>query len=320
MKICVLGAGAIGGTIGGRLALAGEDVTLIARGPQLDAIRSTGLQLCRGGESEAVKPDCTDDVDAAGPHEVVIVALKAPSLPTAAIEPLLGPKTVVATAGNGIPWWYFHRTDTHGGSEHLASVDPAGEIWRRIGARRAVGMVVSLGCRIVRPGVVEQLSGNEIVVGEPDGTASARITRLAGALGRAGFEARITAKIRDQIWDKMWGNSALNPICALTGSTVGEVARDPKSRALARRVMSEIAAVAAAMGVELDGTIEARLVQAARYGRHQGSMAQDLQAGRPTEIDALVGALSELGGRVGVPTPTLDIILALMRRLSETDG
>jgi 2-dehydropantoate 2-reductase len=181
-------------------------------------------------------------------------------------------------------------------------------------------MVVSLGCRIVRPGVIEQVSGNEIVVGEPDGTASERVSRLAKALGRAGFEVRISANIRAEIWDKMWGNSALNPICALTDSTIDEVIQSRRTRALAKRMMVEIAAVAGGMGVRLEGAIEDRLDRAQLYGAHRGSMAQDLQAGRPPETEALVGALSELGGRVGVPTPTLDIILALMRQRATAGG
>ncbi|MEE8271158.1 MAG: 2-dehydropantoate 2-reductase [Alphaproteobacteria bacterium] len=313
MKICVYGAGAIGGLLGAQLALAGEEVTLIARGPHLAAMRRNGLKLRTEGEERTARPACTDDPAEAGPQDAVIVTLKAPSVLNIAplMQPLLGPGTAVVTAMNGIPWWYFHRLAGPFESRRLKSVDPAGELWRLIPPERAIGCVVYPAAEIVEPGVVEHHYGNRFMLGEPDGSRSERVVALSRALAGAGFKAPVRPRIRDDIWIKLWGNLSFNPVSALTHGTLATLAKDPGIRAVIRRMMVEGQAVGEALGVRFSVDVDTRIGWAADVGEHKTSMLQDLELGRPMEIDALVGAVVEMGALVGVETPMIEAVLAL---------
>ncbi len=322
MKICVVGAGAIGGFVGAELALAGEEVTLVARGAQLEAIQRHGLRLVRDGEERTAHPRVLGDPAAAGPQDVVILAVKAHSLPALAerIGPLLGTDTSVVTMVNGIPWWYFHRHPEPQRDWILDTVDPGGRIWRAVGPQRAIGCVVYPACDVPEPGLVVHESDDRFTLGEPDGTTSDRCRRLAEAMGRARMSAPVRAHIRNEIWIKLWGSATFNPVSVLTGATLDVITGDPDTRAVCRELMLEIQAVAEVLGVRFGIPIERRLAGAAAVGAHRTSMLQDLERGRSLEIDALVGSIQELGRRVGVATPKLDAILALVRQKARVAG
>ena len=319
MKIAIYGAGAIGGYLGARLALAGEEVTLIARGEHLAAMQRRGVRLLIEGEERVARPRCIEDPAEAGAQDYVIVALKAHQQSAIAerIGPLLGPETSVVTAQNGVPWWYFHRLDGPWEGRRLESVDAGGRLWEAIGPERAIGCVVYPAAEIVEPGVIRHIDGERFSLGEPDGSRSARATRLARALVGAGLRAPVRARIRNELWVKLWGNVAFNPISALTGATLDVIARDPGARALARAVMLEAQAVAAALGEQFRISVDQRIEGAARVGAHRTSMLQDVERGRRTEVDAIVGAVSELGRVTGVETPHVDALYALVRLLQE---
>ena len=319
MKIAIYGAGAIGGYLGARLALAGEEVTLIARGDHLAAMRARGVRLLVEGEERVARPRCIEDPAEASAQDYVIVALKAHQLSAIAdrIGALLGPETAVVTAQNGIPWWYFHRLDGPWEGRRLESVDGGGRLWEAIGPERAIGCVVYPAAEIVEPGVIRHIDGERFSLGEPDGSRSKRATRLARALVGAGLRAPVRARIRNELWVKLWGNVAFNPISALTGSTLDVIARDPGARALARAVMLEAQAVAAALGERFRISIDQRIEGADRLGAHRTSMLQDIERGRRTEVDAMVGAVSELGRFTGVETPHVDALHALVRLLED---
>lgn len=317
MKFVVVGAGAIGGYVGGRLAHAGEEVTLVARGAHYRAMRERGLRVIGDGAEFTVHPPVADDVATVGPADVVILGVKAHGLPALvpSLPALFGPDTVVVSTQNGIPWWYFQ---SHGGElegHHLERVDPGGVIARTIDARRVVGSVVYLSATIVEPGVVAHGEGRRITIGEPDGTRSERCRAIAEALTDAGFRCPITTHLRDEIWVKLLGNAAFNPISALTGATLAEVAGHRDSAALVRDLMTETCAVAERLGVTIPITIEQRMAAAASVGAHKTSMLQDVEAGRPTERDAVVGAVLELGERLGVPMPATRAVYALISLL-----
>jgi 2-dehydropantoate 2-reductase len=314
MKIGIYGAGAIGGLLGARLALAGEAVTLIARGPHLAAVQANGLTLRAAGRTLTARPRATDDPREAGPQDVVIVTLKAHSVPAAAaaMQPLLGPDTAVVTAMNGMPWWYFHKLAGPYEGRRIEAVDPDGTLGRLIPGERCLGCVVYAAAEVVAPGVVEGYAGNRFLLGEPDGRTSARAVRLSQALTRAGFEAPVRPNIRDDIWVKLWGNLSFNPVSALTGGTLAAIARDPGTRAVVRRMMVEAEAVGRALGVAFGVDIDTRIGWAAEIGEHRTSMLQDLERRRPMEIDALVTAVAEMGDLVGVDTPFIDAVLALV--------
>ena len=322
MKVCVVGAGAIGGLVGAELALAGEEVTLIARGAQLEAIQRGGLRLLRDGEERIAFPRALADPAAAGPQEVVILAVKAYALPALAerLGPLCGPDTTVVTMVNGIPWWYFHRHPEPWRDWILDTVDPGGRIWRAIGPERAVGCVVYPACEVPEPGLVVHQSDDRFTLGEPDGTSSERCRRLAEAMGRARMTAPVRAHIRNEIWVKLWGNATFNPISVLTGATLDIITGDPETREVCRALMLEIQAVAEVLGVRFGIPIERRLAGAAAVGAHRTSMLQDLERGRPLEIDAVIGSIQEIGRRVGVATPRLDAVLALVRQKARGAG
>ena len=322
MKICIYGAGAIGGLLGAQLALAGEEVTLIARGPHLAALKADGLRLRTEGKELTARPQATSDPREAGPQDVVIVTLKAHSVPAAAeaMQPLLGPETAVVTAMNGVPWWYFHKLAGPHEGHRLKSVDPDGTLGRLIPGERCLGCVVYPAAEVVAPGVVEHYYGNRFMLGEPDGSKSARATRLSEALTRAGFKAPVRPKIRDDIWVKLWGNLSFNPVSALTTGTLAAIAGDPGTRAVVRRMMVEAEAVGTALGVKFGVDIETRIGWAADIGEHRTSMLQDLELKRPMEIDALVAAVAEMGDLVGIDTPFIDTVLALAIQRARVAG
>ncbi len=320
MRIAIYGAGAIGGYLGWKLASAssetGADVSLIARGGHLAAVRENGLTLVEGGApAGTVAVRATDDPAALGVQDVVIVTLKAHSVPAVvpAMQPLLGPDTVVVTAVNGVPWWYFYGLDGPWADRRLAAVDPGGVQWDGIGPERVIGCVVYPATEIAEPGVIRHVEGNRFSLGEPGGGRSPRAAALSGVLEASGLKAPVRPKIRDELWVKLWGNCAFNPISLLTHATLEEICGDPGTRALARAMMVEAQAVAEALGVRFPIDVDRRIDAAGAVGAHKTSMLQDLEAGRPMEIDALVGAVSEMGRLVDRPTPTLDGVLALAR-------
>lgn len=315
MKICIYGAGAIGGYLGAQLAGAGADVTLIARGPHLEAMRRSGLTLERAGERKTVQVRCTDDPATLGPQDYVILTLKAHSVVPVVdrIARLLGPDTAVVTAQNGILWWYFYGLPGPWENQQLVAADPGARLWNALNPQRAIGCVVYPSCELVAPGVVRHLEGNRFMLGEPDGTKSERVVALAGLLTAAGFKAPIRSKIRDDIWFKLLGNATFNPVSVLTDATLEQMGRDEDVRPVIRQMMTEAAAVATRLGVEFAMDLEKRIDGAVNVGAHKTSMLQDFEQGRTLELDALVAAVTELGRLVGVPTPAIDLALALVR-------
>jgi 2-dehydropantoate 2-reductase len=322
MRICVYGAGAIGGYLGAQLTESGADVTLIARGPHLEAMRRKGLTLRITGETRVVEVRATDDPAEAGRQDAVILTLKAPSVAAIVdrIGPLLGPDTMVVTAMNGIPWWYFYK---HGGpfeGHRLNTVDPGGRLWRAIEPARCIGCVVYPAAELVEPGVIHHQYGNRFNLGEPDGSRSQRVEALANQLTEAGLRAPVRTNIRDDIWVKLWGNLSFNPISVLTHGTLVQIATDPGTRSVVAGMMAEAQAVGEALGVRFAVDIETRIGWAAEVGEHKTSMLQDLEGGRTMEIDALVGAVAEMGNLVGVETPLIDAVLALVVQRARNAG
>jgi 2-dehydropantoate 2-reductase len=316
MRICVYGAGAIGGLIGARLAQAGEDVTLIARGPHLAAMRERGLRLLAEDKKATLRPKMAATAAEAGEQDYVIVALKASAVAGAveAMQPLLGPTTAVVMAVNGLPWWYFHGLEGPWRDRRLKSLDPEDKQWQGIGPDRVIGCVVYPAAEVVEAGVIRHISGDRFSLGEPNGSRSPRVEALSQAFIRAGFKAPVKTDIRTEIWVKLWGNVAFNPISALTGGTLRQICTDPITRALARRVMGEAEAIAAEFGITMPIDVERRIDGAAGVGEHKTSMLQDFERGRPIELDAIVGAVAELGRLVDLPTPAIDAVFALTRQ------
>lgn len=320
MKLVVVGAGATGGFLGGFLARAGHDVTLVARGAHLEAMRRHGLRV-RTAEGEfTVRPRCTDDLGAVAEGEAAFLAVKAHAIaPMApALGAALGAGGTLVTLQNGIPWWYFQR---HGGpldGTRLETVDPGGVIGRHVDPARVVGAVTYPATRIVEPGVVEHVEGARFTIGELDGGRSQRCQAISAALAGAGLKCPVRADIRKEIWLKLIGNAVFNPLSALTRASMAAIATEPRTRALALALMREAAAVAAAVGVRLDLTVEQRLEGAARVGEHRTSMLQDVEAGRPLEVDALVGAVVEIGRLAAVELPRLEAVYACVKLLDRT--
>ncbi len=321
MRICIYGAGAIGGYLGAQLALAGEDVTLIARGPHLEAMQSNGLKLRIGGEERVARPRCTSDPAEAGEQDYVIITLKAHSVPgiVDAMQPLLGPDTAVVSAVNGVPWWYFYKLEGPWEDRRIESVDPGGKQWDQIGPERAIGCVVYPACDVPEPGVIEHINGDRFTLGEPGGEKTDRVMRLSKTLIQAGFKAPVRS-IRDEIWIKLWGNLCFNPISALTQATLDVVATEKGTRAVARAMMLEAQAIGEKLGVRFRVDVDKRIDGAAAVGAHRTSMLQDLENGRPMEIDALVTAVQEMGRMVDVPTPAIDVVLALVQQRGRVAG
>ena len=322
MRIGVFGAGSIGGYLAVELARAGQEVVVIARGETLAAIRASGLRLLIGDEERVARVEASDDPTAIGPVEVLILALKANALPAIAprLPPLLGPETAVVTAMNGIPFWYFWGVEGPLRDRRLQSVDPGGVLWETIGPERCIGCVVYPAAEIAAPGVIRHMEGDRFVLGEPDGSRSERVQRLARALVEAGFKAPVRPRIRDEIWVKLWGNLSFNPISALTGATLEQIAGDPGVRAVARAMMVEAQAIGERLGVRFAVDVEKRIEGARAIGAHKTSMLQDLERRRALELDALVGAVAELGRLVELPTPAIDTVLALTRLRARTAG
>ncbi|MFQ5609669.1 MAG: 2-dehydropantoate 2-reductase, partial [Woeseiaceae bacterium] len=305
MKICIYGAGAIGAWLGVKLSLAGEDVTLIARGPHLAAMQKNGVKLLMDGEEKIAHPRCLEDPADAGSQDYVIVTLKAHSLPGIAdkLTPLLGPDTAVVTGVNGIPWWYFYKLDGPYENHKLESVDPGGRFWDAVGPERAIGFVVYPAAEIAEPGVIRHIEGNRYTMGEPDGQPSERADKLCAAMKEAGFVTRVRNNIRDDIWIKLWGNLCFNPISALTHATLDKVAGEEGTGGVCRLMMLEAQEIGEKLGAKFRVDVDKRLAGGAAVGAHKTSMLQDLELGRPMEIDALVSVVQELGRLVEVPTP-----------------
>jgi 2-dehydropantoate 2-reductase len=322
MRICIFGAGAIGGFLGAELALAGEDVTLIARGPHLAAMQANGLRLIRDGRERVAEVRCFENAADAGPQDYVVITLKAHSVPGVVdqLAPLFGADTAVVWGVNGVPWWYFHGVEGSWRDRRLESVDPGGVQWNGIRPERALGCVVYPACEVVEPGVVRHIDGDRFTLGEPNGEKSPRAIAFSEALIRAGLKAPVRPRIRDEIWIKLWGNLCFNPISALTHATLDVIATDPETRAVARAMMLEAQAIGERLGVRFGIDVEKRIAGAAAVGAHKTSMLQDLERSRPMEIDALVSAVQEMGRLVEVPTPTIDIVLALVRQRAKVAG
>jgi 2-dehydropantoate 2-reductase len=315
MKICIYGAGAIGAYLGAQLAATGCDVSFVARGPHLAAMRKNGLTLRIGGEEKNVAVTCTDNPAELGPQDYVILTLKAHSVIAIVdqIMPLLGPKTAIVTAQNGILWWYFHALPGPWENRHLESVDPGGRVWNALGADRAIGCVVYPSCEIVEPGIVKHIDGNRFMLGEPDGSKSDRVIALSRLMTEAGLKAPVRKKIRDDIWFKLLGNATFNPVSVLTGATLEQMGTDPDVHSVIYTMMDEAQNVATRFGVKFAMSIDKRIDGGTAVGAHKTSMLQDLEAGRPLELDALVASVAEMARLVDMPTPTIDAVLALVR-------
>jgi 2-dehydropantoate 2-reductase len=322
MKVAIFGAGAIGGLLGVRLAQAGADVTFVARGPHLAAMQTNGVTLHSGGASVTVHPRCVADAAEAGVQDAVIVTLKAHSLPAAApaIARMMGPDTALVTGVNGVPYWYFHGLDGPWRDRRIASVDPSGVLWDTLPPAQAIGCVVYPAAEVVAPGVIEHTYGDRFSLGEPDGSRSARVEALSRLMIAGGLKAPVRPRIRDEIWVKLWGNLTFNPVSALTGATLDRLTGQDDLRALCRAMMVEAQAVAEALGVRFAIGIDKRIEGAAEVGAHKTSMLQDLERGRPMEIDALLGAVVELGGITGQAMPICETVLALVRERARRAG
>ena len=322
MRIVIAGAGAIGGYIGARLARAGADVVLFARGAHLSAMQTRGLRVTSNEGDFEVKPQVTGDLAAIGPSDVVFLGVKAHSLTTLApqLRPLFGPETVVVSTQNGIPWWYFQNYKGELDGLRLERVDPGGVIAAAIEPRRVVGSLAYFATDIVEPGVIHHTEGNRISFGEPDGTKSERAKAIAETLIGAGFRCPVTTRFRHEIWVKLLGNVAFNPISALTGGTLEELVRHPETNRLVRELMAETEAVAGKLGIELPISIDQRMAGAEKVGAHKTSMLQDYEAGRPMELEAVVGAVVELGERLGVAMPATRAVYACAKLLDEHRG
>jgi 2-dehydropantoate 2-reductase len=322
VKVAIVGAGAIGGLVGAKLALAGEEVTFIVRGANLEAVRARGVKLllADGTEQVARGVRATDDPAQAGPQDLVIAAVKAHQLPDIApkLPALYGPDTAVVTMQNGVPFWYFHR---HGGElegSTVRSVDPEGTLARWIPPQRVIGCVVYPASELTAPGVVRHIEGDRLPLGELDGSSSERVTRIAEMFTRSGFKSPVLADVRSEIWLKLWGNLSFNPISGLAHSTLADICQFPLSRELAANMMQEASDVAGRLGIRFRVSLDKRIAGAEKVGRHKTSMLQDIEAGRPPEIEALVGAVIELGRLTQTPTPHISTVYALMRLLART--
>ena len=322
MKICVYGAGAVGGVLGAVLAQKDLDVTLIARGDHLAALRANGCTLESGDDTFTVRPDCTDDPVAAGPQDVVIVTVKAPALPSVAagIAPLLGPDTVVVPAMNGVPWWFFDGFPADGPGIPAAALDPDGTIAAAIPTERVIGGVVHMGAAVPQPGVVRRVADNRLILGEATGGMSDRLRELAGLFDGTLIDVTVTENLRQEIWLKLLGNFNFAPVSSLTGASNGEIGADPGLRRLCADMFEEAAAAGRKIGLDPGLTADERTDLGASMGAFRTSMLQDFDRGRPPEIDAIVGAVVELGRATGTPMPVSDGVLALLRQLARGRG
>ena len=319
MRFAVYGAGAIGAYMGAKLSAAGEDVALIARGPHLEAIRENGVRIRSSDGDFDARLMATNDPNEIGKVDVVVLSVKAHGLTAIAplLAPMLGPNTIVLPAQNGIPWWYFQ---SHGGrweGTQLESVDPGGIITKHIATERIVGCVVYPAATIVEPGIIHHEEGNRFSIGELDGSSSSRCKELAAAIGSSGLRAPVRSNIRQEIWVKLLGNLAFNPVSALTKASMVEIAMDPDARSVVQTMMEEAYAVAEALGVEIPISIEQRLAGAQKVGEHKTSMLQDVEAAKPIEIGGLVGSVLELGSLLGIPMPYTNTVYACTKLLAQ---
>jgi 2-dehydropantoate 2-reductase len=319
VKFVIAGAGAIGAYIGARMAQKGQEVVLFARGPHFRAMKENGVRVQAADEDFVVRPEVVDDLSKAGTADFVFLGVKAHSLTDLApkLGTLIGPHTTFVSTQNGIPWWYFQKLEGEFGGMTLERIDPGGVISSAIDADRVIGSIIYFSTEISQPGVVKHIDGNRISLGEPDCSRSDRIRALAEALIAAGFKAPITTRIREEIWVKILGNVSFNPISALTGATLVGMVRDPDVAELVKNIMMEATAVAAKIGIEMPVTIERRMEGAAKIGEHKTSMLQDLEAGRPIELEAIVGAVLEMGERFGVAMPHTRSVYACTKLLDK---
>jgi 2-dehydropantoate 2-reductase len=317
MRFLIAGAGAIGGYIGACLARAGKDVTLFARGPHLRAMQENGLRVLSESGDFHTTPKVTGDLNEAGAVDVMVLGVKAHALTQLApqLRPLIGENTTVVSTQNGIPWWYFQMGAREFEGSPLERVDPGGVINAAIDPRRVVGSLVYLGAEIIEPGVIRHTEGNRISLGEPDGSRSERCRAIAEALIQSGLRCPVTARIRNEIWVKLLGNVAFNPISALTRATLVQIVHDPLVRPLVFSIMTEVTAVANRLGVDIPISIDQRIDGAGKVGEHKTSMLQDLEANRPLELEPVVGAVVELGERLGIAMPNTAAVYACARLL-----
>ncbi|KMK68378.1 2-dehydropantoate 2-reductase [Puniceibacterium sp. IMCC21224] len=322
MKICVFGAGAIGGYLGVKLAQAGANVSLVARGPHLAAMQANGLRLVEEGEETSARVNASDNPAELGVQDYVIVTLKAHSVPpvVAKMAPLIGPQTTIVSGVNGVPWWYFHKIGGVHEGTRLETVDPGNAQWDGFGPDRVLGCVVYPAAEVIEPGVIKHIEGNRFSLGEPDGSKSERALALSKALGAAGLKAPVRPRLRDEIWVKLWGNLSFNPISALTHATLDVLCTDPDTRGVARCMMLEAQQIAETLGVKFPIDVDRRIDGGAAVGAHRTSMLQDLDAGRPMEIDALIGSVQELGRITDTPTPVIDTVLGLVQLRARVAG
>lgn len=315
MKVCIVGAGAIGGFIGARLAASGKaQVSAIARGATLEALKRHGWRLMQGGATVQASVQATDDARALGVQDLVVIAVKGPALASAAalVGPLLGPQTVVLPAMNGVPWWFSAGIDALG-TAPLESVDPGGRIAATIAQYHVIGCVVHASTAAVEPGLIQHRMGQGLIIGEPDGGESARVRQIGALLADAGFDVTVSDRIRYDIWYKLWGNLTMNPITAVTGATMDRVLDDPLLREFCSAAMREASAIGERIGCRVDQSPEDRHAVTRKLGPVRTSMLQDVEAGRAIELDSIVAAVREIGLRVGVATPSIDAILGLAR-------
>jgi len=316
MKICIYGAGAIGGYLGAKLAQAGVDVSLVARGAHRQAIVNSGLRLIEHSKASTYSIPCVEDVRELGVQDYVIITLKAHMVGAVVrgLKPLYHRDTAVVSAVNGIPWWYFYKSGGLHDGHRITSVDPGGAQWRFIGPDRVIGCVVYPSCEVSQPGVINHIEGDRFTLGEPSGERTERVKLLADVIKTAHLKAPVKTDIRNEIWVKLWGNLSFNPISALTGATLDKICQNDGTRAVAREMMSEAQEIGERLGVRFPIDIDRRIAAAEAVGAHKTSMLQDFERHRPMEIEPLLGSVVELGRLVGVDTPTIDVVLALVRQ------
>ena len=319
MKFLIVGAGAVGAYIGAMMSRQGYDVTLHARGPHLRAIQEKGVRVISADDDFVAHPRLVADLKDAGPMDVVFLCVKAHGLPPVAqhLAPVLGPETAVISTQNGIPWWYFQGDGGPLAGTRLERVDPAGVVSQTIEARRVIGSLIYFATEIIEPGVVKHNEGNRMSLGEPDGSRSERIKKIAEALIASGLRAPVTTHLRNEIWVKILGNVAFNPISALTGATLAQILTNPETTNLVRNIMQETEALTEKLGVKMQVSIDQRMAGAAKVGEHKTSMLQDLEAGRPLELEAIVGAVLEVGERIALPMPHTRSVYACTKLLAE---
>ena len=323
MKICIFGAGAIGGFVGAKLAEVGAEVSMVARGPHLSEMKRNGLTLLEEGlDSRRIKIKVAQDPSELGTQDFVFVTLKAHSVPSVAesMAPLFREDTTIVSGVNGVPWWYFYQVGGEFEGTRLSSVDPDNKQWNFFGPERVLGCVVYPAAEVTEPGVIRHIEGDKFSLGEPSGEKSQRALQFSEALRSAGLKAPVRKKIRDEIWVKLWGNLSFNPISALTHATLDILCEDRDTRQVLRAMMLEAKAIGEKLGVNFPIDVEQRINGGAAVGSHKTSMLQDLELARPLEIDAILGSVQELGQITKTPTPTIDTILALIKLRARTAG